>query len=270
MNTYKINNNYLMFLDENNKGIEQQLIKHKTRETLAYKFLTEEFLQKTDVALDIGANIGYYTIPIAKIVDEVIAVEPLAKLIQKLSINLKLNEIKNVSTYNLALGDHENLKIPIYETKIHNHSALIKPTKYIKQHLTYQTTIDKFLSPEVAKLTNFIRMDVEGYETEIIEGAINWLQLPCRKLMIEVHPTILGKNKWNWLASILTKFDFKVACVTWDVTPTNPITKLYLKHWRDVPKILTNKHIDLYRLNEWMYERIQGFNPNVFLYKEGY
>jgi FkbM family methyltransferase len=62
-----------------------------------------EGTQPDDIALDIGANIGAVAIPLAKVVGQVFAVEPLFD--DLLNENIALNKLKNIQVFKYALGD---------------------------------------------------------------------------------------------------------------------------------------------------------------------
>ena len=62
------------------------------------------------VVVDVGANIGYYTLAAWRLVGEggrVLAFEPTPATFRRLRENTDLNAARNVETYNLALGDEE-------------------------------------------------------------------------------------------------------------------------------------------------------------------
>ncbi|HWQ96222.1 MAG TPA: FkbM family methyltransferase, partial [Candidatus Methylomirabilis sp.] len=67
-----------------------------------YKFYD---MQKDDIVLDIGANVGAFSIFISNTVKQVYAVEP--ALPNVLKHNIKLNNIKNITVFEKALGDGE-------------------------------------------------------------------------------------------------------------------------------------------------------------------
>lgn len=64
---------------------------------------------KDDVVLDIGANIGVFTVKVAPMVKHVIAVEPL--FYQELKDNVKLNNLENVTCLPYSLGTGSSFKI---------------------------------------------------------------------------------------------------------------------------------------------------------------
>jgi len=73
-----------------------------------------EVLRPGSVFIDVGAHIGRYSFPIAKLVGEnglVIAIEPDPLAFKALLMGVKLNSLRNVLALNIALGDSEGKAI---------------------------------------------------------------------------------------------------------------------------------------------------------------
>ena len=107
----KIVNGYEILIDKNGKGIHRDLLLHSVREPISTKII-QEILKEGDVALEAGANVGYYTILESKRAGEkglVYAVEPIKENFELLKRNVELNGLKNVKVYNLAFGDARRL-----------------------------------------------------------------------------------------------------------------------------------------------------------------
>jgi len=148
--------------------------------------------------LDVGANIGGFTLPISKFVSSfggrVFSFEPQRIVFQQLCANIFLNNLDNVYTHNLALGD-KNCKIKIPELnfwesqnvggfsvdpqirKNMDNDALmgkISPNKEsANQYSVEQRTLDSLhLEFEI----NLIKVDVEGFELEFFVGASETIQ----------------------------------------------------------------------------------------------
>jgi len=83
------------------------------REPFVYDLMLS-ILKKDDVFVDVGANIGYYTILAAKLGAHVVTVEPVPETAKVLMLNLKLNGVKNVLVVHKAAWDkREKLLINI-------------------------------------------------------------------------------------------------------------------------------------------------------------
>lgn len=65
--------------------------------------------RKDDVVLDVGANIGIFTLKVAKNVKRVISVKPEPQNFSILSKNIAANYLSNVTLLNLAVSDKEEV-----------------------------------------------------------------------------------------------------------------------------------------------------------------
>merc|ERR1711972_428246 len=77
---------------------------------LGQSYALQTLCRRGDTVLDIGANIGGFTVPLAERVGpdgEVHAFEPFRKVFQHLNANVALDGLSNVYTYNIALGTKE-------------------------------------------------------------------------------------------------------------------------------------------------------------------
>ncbi|RYU90580.1 FkbM family methyltransferase [Mucilaginibacter terrigena] len=137
-------------------------------------------LRPDDLFIDIGANIGSYTMLAgAEAGASVIAVEPIPQTFEHLTQNVKLNNIGNmVTALNIGLGSKKDI---LKFTRTHdtgNHVATDIDTDVVKVNVD---TLDNILEGKIPLL---LKMDVEGFETEVLNGAINTLAAPGLKAII--------------------------------------------------------------------------------------
>lgn len=196
------------------EDIHRDLFLYRIREPYPTAYLMASgILQKGDVVLDIGANIGYYALIEARIVGEegcVYAVEPVEQNLMFLKANVTLNRYNNIKIFQIAFGDYIG-KAEIHIAEIGNWSSMIRnpTTKYVGKQEIDITTVDAFLSDKRAP--RFIRMDVEGYEYEILKGMEKTLKhVSPLSLFIEVHNFILGNKKVEEILDMLECNNFKV------------------------------------------------------------
>lgn len=179
-----------------------------SRNLQAYKFREprnanefEKFVTEDDVVLDVGANIGFFTI-LARKAKRIIAIEPIKRCIPILENNLRINEINNAEVLNIALGDGS----PVYikEEEAVNLSMVVgkdeEGSKLIKS-----LTLDDF--SKKYKI-NLVKIDAEGFEYEIFGKA----KIPKNidKIMMEFHTGLMGKNKSIQIINNLYKEGFYV------------------------------------------------------------
>jgi len=100
-------NGYKLAVIPGDLGISSELMMFKTHEPLTTKLLSKE-LKKGMTCLDIGGNIGYYTLLESNIVSDdgkIIVIEPSPLNFKYLKKNLEIQNTKNVDAYNFAAGD---------------------------------------------------------------------------------------------------------------------------------------------------------------------
>ncbi len=137
-------------------------------------------------AIDVGANRGYYSYALSKIASRVEAFEPYPPVAQfarrKLGKNVRLHEV--------ALSNYSGsamLRIPQCKGDIDIHySATLKDfpaEKYIEISVRV-TTVDQFGFDDIG----FIKVDAEGSDMEVIEGARETIRRCRPNLLVELLP----------------------------------------------------------------------------------
>ena len=138
------------------------------------------FLQKDDLFIDVGANIGSFTV-LASAHNQAksISFEPVPATFNYLQRNIKINKIENVRLLNVAVG---SAKSKVYFTDNEdttNHVAEKNEHGALEVDVVVLDEIVKdFSTPALLKI------DVEGYETEVIHGATKTLSNPNLKAII--------------------------------------------------------------------------------------
>ena len=136
--------------------------------------------------LDVGANIGLYTLISAKIVGSaglVVAVEPASKTYRKLLDNIKLNGFENVRARQVALSDQDEIRELItYSRRYHAWNSLggqIVNDQRVRKERVECICLDRFISEaDLENRVNLMKIDVEGWEWFVLTGGINTLQIP--------------------------------------------------------------------------------------------
>ncbi len=147
------------------------------------------FMRSSDILVDIGANVGSYTLlGGSEVGAETISIEPIPETFKILELNILINKIQgNIRALNIGLGA---IKGTINFTKSEgptNHAALENEKD------TIQVPIDTFDNIIKIKSTTLVKIDVEGYETEVINGmATSLLNENLKVIIIELNG--LGKR----------------------------------------------------------------------------
>jgi FkbM family methyltransferase len=151
-----------------------------------FQFLENELPRYTRV-IDVGANIGVYTVFFAARVLRVDAFEPVPEIAAKLRENLELNDLNNVKVYESCVGCQETT-VRFSQPKRHNFGTGHIVTEE-GQLSCPCTTLDNFLEGDLTEAL-LIKMDIEGAEWLAIGGATSLLKK--RKaplaLLLEIHP----------------------------------------------------------------------------------
>ena len=147
-----------------------------TRKNNYDKFAVEclkQIIKKGDIVVDLGANIGYYTLILAQLVGKsghVYSFEPEPSNFEILSKNVKENKHEHVTLVQKAISD-KNSKIKLYVSKRNLASHRIFDAEDKRESIEVDvTTLDEYFQKS-KKLVKFIKMDVEGAEGATILGA---------------------------------------------------------------------------------------------------
>ena len=164
----------------------------------------KKIVKNGDIVLDIGANIGYYSVLLSKLVGDsgrVIAFEPTKHYGEVLKKNLEVNRISNVSVQEYALSDRDE-KDTIF---IGESSATINWAYDERDKEGSEIIIKKKLDDIVDDLgldkIDFIKIDIDGHEPAFLKGAI--------ESIYRYKPIILCEiAHLNYLEAGVTAWDF--------------------------------------------------------------
>jgi FkbM family methyltransferase len=153
-------------------------------------------LKKGDVVWDIGANIGHYTKLFAHLTGsqgKVFAFEPSLQNYKRLESNLK--DTVNVSLFPFALGEKEEIAAFKQSDDELGATSQVLDVNYLE--IGYdQVEIfcgDRLVETGLVELPNFVKIDVEGFELEVINGIKKILvRQELKVLGIEVHFGLLN------------------------------------------------------------------------------
>lgn len=151
--------------------------------------LFKDFLKTGDTFIDIGANIGLMSIFASKIVGEkgnVYSFEPNPTTLNILHKNLALNSVQNVTVCPFALGS-ENANQQIYANWHINRggASLVKPSTDSESFDIEVIRFDKFYNENIKSDIALIKIDVEGFEMQVLGGFGTILEQTTPYLIIE-------------------------------------------------------------------------------------
>ena len=156
----------------------------------------KQVIKKGDIVVDVGANIGYYTLILAQLVGElghVYAFEPEPSNFELLSKNVKENKHNHVTLVQKAVSD-KNGKINLYVSKRNLASHRIFDGEDKRKSIEIDvTTLNEYFK-NFEKPIKFIKIDVEGAEGAALLGASKIIKNSKNLvIMMEYFPKLIKK-----------------------------------------------------------------------------
>jgi len=176
---------YDFFCDVSRSGPQATLFLEGERSVPEAR-LVKSLLQPGFHVVDAGANIGYYVLLFAQMIGptgSVIAIEPSPENLSELYMNINRNRLTGV--------------IKVIDSAVGNRSDFVGLRTGINSGVTTRdnsaytvrmNTLDEIITGPV----DFIKIDVEGYEYFVLEGALRILRERRPILFLEVHPAELA------------------------------------------------------------------------------
>jgi FkbM family methyltransferase len=176
--------------------------------------LFKRSIKEGDIVLDIGANIGYYSLIAAELINKgkVYAFEPDPVNYEIFLKNIKLNNYKNIVPLQIALSNEKSrTKLFKHENNPGGHSLSDKINK--KGFIDIETiSLDEFVSTNSVNNISFIKIDVEGAEGLVLEGSEKLLEKENLKILMEFSPVLLDDigTEPSFLLKNLNDYGFKI------------------------------------------------------------
>lgn len=154
------------------------------------------FLKKEDVFFDVGANIGLFSLYAANKVSnegQVYAFEPAPVTYQRLKNNIELNKLSNVKSENIGLSSNEtklkfNVSLTGYDAW--NSFAELNEVGETETIEVPVISLDGYIEKNNITKIDLIKIDVEGWELNVMKGATNLLsQENAPVLLVEFTET---------------------------------------------------------------------------------
>lgn len=176
------------YLFDTGQPTQRNLAAHILTKTLyepEVSLVLMQILQGGDSFVDVGANVGFYTVIAARLVGptgKVYAFEPEASNFQRLAQNISLNSLTNVELIEAAVGDH-NSQTELYINSDNDgghalwnpgaHSFNQRSREKVILQKTQMITLDFALGnhPESCRGIKAVKIDVEGFEQQVLTGA---------------------------------------------------------------------------------------------------
>ena len=194
----------------------ENFLKDNPHEWGEVRFL-ESIVKEGMNVIDIGANIGITTVPIAKRIGEagkLYSFEPVPEYFDTLRKNLSSNRLDNVRVYELAVTDQVG-RLNFYQKGL---SSGVIFEEGGKKFEAFATTVDSFLSEEKIERIDLINMDCEGSELLVLRGAKETLRRNKVQIFCEIHHGFLKQlgQSIKDLVKYLQSLEFQVQSVSLD------------------------------------------------------
>ena len=155
--------------------IDRRFFFHKTYEEELFNPLNDIINNnKIDFFLDIGSCWGVYSLKIAGIHRnlKILAFDPIKSNIERLNISIKKNNFKNIECFHTAIGSKKG-KVTLGATEKYSPNYEIDEIDSVINETSELNSLDFLLNTKGKFL--ILKIDTEGYEFEVLKGAINLL-----------------------------------------------------------------------------------------------
>jgi FkbM family methyltransferase len=170
-------------------------------------------LHPGDVFYDLGANVGYMSIEAASLFQDTIkicAFEPQPNLAHVAAISARLNNFRNVSIYDIMLGQEEgtaNLFIPTHCI----HASSISRESNARSITCRVEALDELVSRGNIPPPDLVKIDVEGGELNVFHGMKNIIQGITPYIIFEADDNMdrFGYNREDLINYLLSLADYQ-------------------------------------------------------------
>lgn len=175
----------------------------------------DQYLYKGGVCIDIGASFGPYSMILSSKCRQVHSFEPHGKLFENLVNGIEANKIENIEVYNIALGSDNGIKgmtkslTNIFDSTLQPLLTSDKDADIIDDKVEVRT-LDSYNINNI----NFIKVNVVGYELEVLKGAAETLKRNYYPfIFFRYHPSEHLRSKNEDLMSWLREIGYKICQV---------------------------------------------------------
>lgn len=152
------------------------------------------------VFLDVGSNVGNHSLYMSNLVNMVYAFEPFARVREQFISNISMNNIKNIIVFPFGLSN-TNAILPFYagpDTNLGAASFVSTHSEYNKLIGEFETKCgDEVIQQEKISPITLIKIDVEGFEKNVIQGSKNSIFRDRPLIIFEMSETALASFNNN-------------------------------------------------------------------------
>jgi FkbM family methyltransferase len=163
--------------------------------------LLSEHCSKGSVVIDIGAHIGLFAVRAAQLIKEggrVYAFEPAPKTNALLLKTIQINGMENIiEPRNEAIAEKDGVThFNASDTEGDNSNSLVEYRKdrHLNKIEVRIVSVDNFIRSKNLSKVNFIKIDAEGYEYNVLKGAEQTFKKFLPKAILALHPKAIQAN----------------------------------------------------------------------------
>ena len=190
---------YCLFPNDN--AVTQSLIQGFLYEEYMFDFLKDNSINLIDSdVIEIGSNNGHFTVEFAELVGNrgrVFSYEPQRIIFQQLCCNLFLNGIDNVFAYQLAIGNEKGVVKFEKADYFNNGSVNFGDVSVYDDKKSNFNSFEEVQSDRIDSfefnLVKVLKIDVQGYESNVINGALKTIEKHRPYIFIEIEEKCLIK-----------------------------------------------------------------------------
>lgn len=179
------------------KFFDERLFKYFEEMNSRLKYLN---VKPGDIMLDIGASVGSWSTHAALYGAKVYAFEVGKPQLATLAINKRLNKLQDlIISYDIALCDRDDLDL-VFDDKM-----ALKQREKPEETAVYSMSLDTWVEQHRNELPHidYIKIDVEGMEYDVLIGAYNTLKEYHPKIILEIHEAKVNRHDIeNWLRTL--------------------------------------------------------------------
>lgn len=192
-------NGFKMFLNSSDRGEVKDILLRGVYDKLETDIVRQS-LRSGEIALDIGAHIGYFTLILARAVGDsgkVFAFEPEPKNFSMLKKNIETNKFKNVTLENIALSSSSG-RHNLFLDKDNLGNMSFSPDNIPKSSLLGKVEVESqtldFYVKNIEGRIGFIKIDVQGAEGLVFSGGWETISKDKPAILMEFWPYGLKNN----------------------------------------------------------------------------
>lgn len=144
-------------------------------------------ISPNSVVVDVGANIGAFTIFASQWAKKILSFEPASDNFRMLCANIKLNDIRIATPYQMAITSEKGKRDFYVAEREHSGSHSFLLQRYDKAIEVETLSVADLIENESLKRINFLKLDCEGSEIEIIEGLSLKTAKKIEQIAMEFH-----------------------------------------------------------------------------------